>query len=52
MTTTASDPEGALGTEARPLPPMVWPTRDMRARVDIDDRDAVQDILDREAGHR
>ena len=45
----------ALSETATPtssLPPMVWPAKDMRARVDVADRDAVQDILDRDAGHR
>lgn len=37
---------------AAPLPPLDWPAKDMRARVDIADRDAVQDILDRDAGYR
>ena len=44
----------ALAETAAPaptLPPMVWPAKDMRARVDIADRDAVQDVLDRDAGY-
>lgn len=39
-------------TPAAVLPPLNWPAKDMRARVDIADRDAVQDILDRDAGYR
>lgn len=45
----------ALAETASPaaaLPPLDWPAKDMRARVDITDRDAVQDVLDWDAGYR
>lgn len=45
----------ALAETASPaatLPPLDWPAKDMGARVDIADRDAVQDVLDRDAGYR
>ena len=48
----ASDPGVPVGPGAPSLPAVVWPGKDMRARVDVDDRDAVQDILDRDAGYR
>ena len=45
-----SDPEPPVDVDAAPLPPVEWAMKDMRARVDITDRDAVQDVLDRDAG--
>jgi hypothetical protein len=34
--------------DARELPPLRWRTQAMHARVDLEDRDAVQAVLDRD----
>lgn len=38
----------ALSTEepAEELPPLQWPSQDLRPRVDLDDKDAIWRILD------
>lgn len=36
----------AEDSAAAPLPPLMWPSQDLRPRVDLDDKDAVWRILD------